>query len=159
MSTEQPEVKRSHEVRIHIDRLPHESANPTTADALYALGKVREHHELYREAQGDHEDAPVPRGQETIHLTEDEHFYSAEDHKKGIKIIVNARQETVYRHRLSYEQVVKLAFPTPPPGDIVGYTVTYYKGHEHQHEGTLTAGKSVRVCNGMIFNVTPTNRS
>ena len=148
-----------HHVRIHIDRVPHESPNPTTADALYCMGNVREHYVLYREAEGDHEDQPVPRGHEEVHLTEQEHFYSAEDHKKGIRIVVNAREEVVYRHRLSYEQVVKLAYPTPPSPEVIGYIVTYYKGHEHQHQGDLTAGSSVRICNGMVFNVTPTNRS
>lgn len=32
--------RRDREVRIHIDRQPHESPNPTTGAALYALGKV-----------------------------------------------------------------------------------------------------------------------
>lgn len=159
MSTEQPEVKRSHEVRIHIDRRPHESINPTTADALYALGKVREQHELYREVRGDHEDEHVPRGHEEIHLTEDEHFYSAEDHKKGIRIIVNAREDIVYRHRISYDKVVKLAYPTPPSPEVIGYIVTFYKGPEHHPQGDLTEGQSVRIQNGMVFNVTPNNRS
>jgi hypothetical protein len=148
-----------HDVRIHIDRVAHESPNPTTADALYALGKVREHHVLYREVEGDREDQPILRGQEKVHLSEDEHFYSAEDHKKGIRIVVNAREETVYQHRLSYDQIVKLAYPTPPSPEVIGYVVTYYKGPEHQHQGDLTSGKSVRICNGMVFNVTPTNRS
>lgn len=154
------EAEHRKEVRIHIDRRPHESPNPTTGDSLYALGKVQDHHHLYREVQhGDEEDQVVPRGQEVIHLIEDEHFYSAEDHKKGIKIIVNAREKTVHRHRLSYEQIVKLAYQTPPSENTIGYTVTFYKGHEHHHEGHLESGENVRVHNGMIFNVTPINRS
>jgi len=148
-----------HDVRIHIDRVRLESPNPTPSDALYALGKVREHYELYREAQGDHEDQHVPRGREEIHLTEDEHFYSAEDHKKGIRIIVNAREEIVHRHRLSYDQVVKLAYPTPPSPEVIGYIVTFYKGPEHHPQGDLTEGMSVHIRNGMVFNVTPNNRS
>ena len=50
-----------HSVRIHLDRQAHESPNPTTGEALYALGAVPEHHELFREASGDREDEPVPR--------------------------------------------------------------------------------------------------
>ena len=153
------QAEHRQEVRIHIDRVQHESPSPTTADALYALGKVQDHHHLYREVHGDQEDQVVPRGHEVVQLIEDEHFYSAEDHKKGIRIIVNAREEILYRHRLSYDQVVKLAYPTPPSGDVIGYTVTYYKGHEHQHEGHLTEHQTVHIRNGMIFNVTPINRS
>lgn len=150
---------QDHGVRIHLDRRPYESPNPTTGEALYVLGKVHEGFILYREAQGNHEDQPVPRCDEAIHLVEDEHFYSAEDHHKGIRIIVNAREEIVHHHRLSYEQVVALAYPTPPSREVIGYNVTFYKGHEHKPEGHLTAGQRVRICNGMIFNVTPINRS
>jgi len=146
-------------LRVHIDRRPHESPNPTTGEALYALGKIHEGFVLYRETQGNHEDHLIVRGHEEIHIVEDEHFYSAEDHKKGIRIVVNAREEIVYHHRLSYEQVVKLAYPTPPSDEVIGYNVTFYKGHEHKPEGHLTAGQRVRICNGMIFNVTPINRS
>jgi len=153
------ETETHRRVRIHIDRVPHESHNPTTGDDLYALGHVHSHHHLYRQVQGDHEDQLVPRGNEKVHLTQDEHFYSAEDHKKGITIVVNTRDEKVYRHRLSYEQVVKLAYPKPPAPDVVGYRVTYFKGHEHNHKGELRPGQSVRICEGMVFDVTPTNRS
>lgn len=146
-------------IRVHIDRVERESPNPTSADALYDLGKVREHYHLYREARGNQEDQLIPRGPEEIHLVQDEHFYSAEDHKAGIRIVVNARQETVYQHRLSYEQVVKLAYPTPPSNEVIGYNVSFYRGHEHKPEGHLTAGQTVRICNGMVFNVTPINRS
>jgi len=155
----QSEGVEHHRVRIHIDRVRHESEDPTTHDALYALGKVHKHHHLYREAKGDHEDTLIGRGPESILLKEDEHFYSAEDHNKGVRIIVNAREEIVYRHRLSYEQIVKLAYPTPPSPEVIGYIVTFYKGHELHHQGDLTEGKSVRICNGMVFNVTPNNRS
>jgi hypothetical protein len=30
-----------HHVRIHIDQQPYESPNPTTGEALYALGSVK----------------------------------------------------------------------------------------------------------------------
>ena len=153
------EAEGHHRLRVHIVRRPHESPNPTAGEALYALGNVREGFILYREAQGNHEDQAVPRGNEEVHLTEDEHFYSAEDHKKGIRIIVNAREDTVYKHRISYDQVVKLAYPTPPSPEVIGYIVTFYKGPEHHPQGDLTEGQSVRIRNGMVFNVTPNNRS
>ncbi len=46
-------------IRIHIDRQPYESPNPTTGDALYALGAVAQQNELFREASGDHEDGLI----------------------------------------------------------------------------------------------------
>jgi hypothetical protein len=72
------EAKKEHEVRIHIDRKPYESPNPTTHSALYLLGKVQAGYELFKEVQGDHEDDAIPNDAGTIHLKEDQHFYSAQ---------------------------------------------------------------------------------
>jgi hypothetical protein len=48
-------------VRIHIDREPYESHNPTTGEALYKLGGVAEHHDLFLGEVGDHEDELIER--------------------------------------------------------------------------------------------------
>jgi hypothetical protein len=74
-------------------------------------------------------------------------------------IIVNAEQRTVESDDVLYEQVVKLAYPTPPsPG--TRYTVTYRKAKEPNHEGSLAPGQSVEVRKeGTIFNVKTTGKS
>jgi len=59
-------------VRIHIDQKSYESSNPTTGEALYALGKVPAGLQLYREVGGDKEDRPIPNIPETVHLKDDE---------------------------------------------------------------------------------------
>jgi hypothetical protein len=151
--------KRDQEVRIHIDRHPYESPNPTTGAALYALGKVPAGFQLYREARGDQEDEPIHNDNEKEHLTPDEHFYSKEGHHKGFDIIVNAEKHHVDKKRASFEQIVKLAFPTPPPGQNVLFTVTYYNGPKANPEGILTAGQTVKIKNEMVFNVKATDRS
>ena len=46
-----------------------------------------------------------------------------------------------------------------PAGPDVTFTVTYHRGPSQHPEGTLTAGDSVKVREGMVFNVTPTNKS
>jgi len=151
--------QRDHAVRIHIDRHPYESPNPTTGAALYALGKVPEGFQLYREVQGDKEDEPIDNDNEKEHLTPDEHFYSKRERHKGFDIVVNAEQHHVEKKRISFEQVVKLAFPTPPPGQNILFTVTYYNGPKANPEGVLTAGQIVKVKNGMVFNAKATDRS
>jgi len=150
--------KREHEIRVHIDRHPYESPNPTTGAALYSLGKVPAGFQLYREAKGDTEDEPIHNDGEKEHLTPDEHFYSKEGHHKGFDIIVDANQEHVNTKRVSYEEIVRFAFPTPPPG-ILMFVVTYYNGPKANPEGKLTAGHKVKVQNKMVFNVKATNRS
>src|ERR1700722_3282862 len=69
MPEKQPESK--HEVRIHIYQHQYESPNPTTGDALYALGRVPHGLVLYREVSGDREDLAIKNGPEVVHLKED----------------------------------------------------------------------------------------
>ena len=157
--TENETKKHEHETRVHIDRHPYESPNPTTGAALYALGKVPAGFQLYREAKGDTEDEPIHDDGEKEHLTPDEHFYSKEGHHKGFDIIVNAEQHHENKKRISFEQIVKLGFPTPPPFQNVLFTVTYYNGPKSNPEGIMTAGQTVKIQNEMVFNVKATDRS
>lgn len=144
-----------HEVRIHINREPYESPDPTTGAALYVLGKIGPHQELFREVGGDHEDEPVSNDHAPIRLTRDEHFYSQRD----FHIIVNARPKVVTERVLSFDQIVKLAFENPPAGPNIMFTVTYRNGPPKNPEGTLLEGQSVRIKDKMVFNVTPTDKS
>jgi hypothetical protein len=153
------EKKRDRLVRIHIDRHPYESPNPTTGAALYILGKVADGFQLYREATGNEEDEPIHNDNEKERLVQDEHLYSRKEPHKGFDIIVNAEQHHVEKKRVSYEQIVRLAFPTPPPGGNIHFTVTYYNGPKANPDGTLTAGQTVKVKNEMVFNVKATDRS
>ena len=147
----------THEVRIHIDEKAYESPNPTTGAALYALGNVKPGMELFREVTGDREDSEVDNGPESVHLKQDEHFHSGKP--KVYKIIVNGRQKEVSTKTLTFDQVVALAFNPVPSGPNVQFTVTYRKGPRKNHEGSMTEGETVRIKDGMIFDVTETNKS
>jgi hypothetical protein len=75
-------------------------------------------------------------------------------------VIVNGRRKEVHRHRLTFEQVVALAFPTAPPGENIIYAVTYRNSGDPKHpEGSLVAGGSVKIKDGTIFDVTATDKS
>ena len=77
-----------------------------------------------------------------------------------VTIIVNGTPKTVARNaELTFDEVVRLAFPNPQTGDDVQYTVQYTRGHGDKPEGTLVEGQSVKVKDRMEFDVTPTNRS
>jgi hypothetical protein len=54
---------------------------------------------------------------------------------------------------------VSLAFPAGTSGANTIYTITYRRGHGQKPEGTLVDGQSVKLKDGMIFNVTPTDKS
>ncbi len=79
---------------------------------------------------------------------------------KTVTIIVNGRVKTVPKNeQITFDQVVALAFPNPPTGDGVQFTVQYTRGEGNKPSGALVEGQSVKVKEGMEFDVTPTNRS
>jgi len=75
-----------------------------------------------------------------------------------VRIVVNTREYSVPKGKITFDQVVKLAYPTPPGPDTV-YTVSYTKGPHENPTGTLVEGQSVEVRDGMVFSVSATNRS
>ena len=82
-----------------------------------------------------------------------------ETQKKQVTIIVNGRPREVEKTELSFEEIVRLAFPNATFGPDFEYTVTFSKGPNAKKEGTLTAGQTIKVKDGMVFNVTETNKS
>ena len=84
-----------------------------------------------------------------------ENSENAPGHNKPVQIVINGQSHTVTQQRISYEDVVRLAFPAGP-FDIT-YSVDY--ANEHGQDGTLTKGESTKVREGMSFNVIKSNRS
>src|ERR1039458_6006430 len=142
-----------HEVRVHIDEKPHESPNPTTGEALYKLGHVQPGYDLFGEVRGDKEDPVVENDAEPIHLREDEHFHSGPAVPRKFTIIVNGQKKVVAARTVTFDEIVKLAFPTPPTGANILYTVSYEDGPRVNPQGSLKEGQTVEVKNRMIFNV------
>lgn len=83
----------------------------------------------------------------------------ADKHHKEITIVINGTSKTVEKERLTFDEVIALAFENPPTGDGVQFTVQYSRGHSDKPKGTLVEGQSVQLKEGMEFDVTPTNRS
>lgn len=83
---------------------------------------------------------------------------SGHGHDKKITIIVNGREKVVEKEKLSFAEVVALAFDTPP-GEGTIFTVTYRRADQHPEIASLVAGQTVKVKNGTTFNVTTTNKS
>jgi len=81
----------------------------------------------------------------------------APGHNKSYSIIVNGRPRTVTEHKLTYLQVVQLAFPGEQPTATIVFTVTY--SNPHGKDGPLVEGKDVPIKDGMIFNVRKTDQS
>jgi hypothetical protein len=143
-------------VRVHIDQHAYESPNPTAGSALYELAHVQADFVLLKEVEGDREDELVPRDGQEMHVHEDEHFHSAPA-KPGVTIYVNTDPFPWDRPKISYDEVVKLAFPNGPFGGDVRYSVMWTK--PDGQEGALRIGQSVMVVNEMTFDVRNADKS
>ena len=142
-------------VRIHINREPYQSPDPTTGEALYILGGIPKHEKLYREVgEKDKEDILVLREEAHVHLEKDEHFYS----QKVFSIFVNSDEHDVDKKEISYAQVVDLYLGSggKPSNE---YLVKYSHGPVENPSGTLTPGQNVVVKDGMRFRVAGTGKS
>ena len=122
-------MSEKHEVRVHIDRTPYRSPNPTNGESLYALGKVKAGCDLYQEVHGDEEDRLVPNCKEQVRLNEDEHFYCRPLHKRVFSILVNGREKEVDHKVVSFSEIVALA-KLPGNANTI-FTVTYSNGRHH----------------------------
>jgi len=69
------------------------------------------------------------------------------------KVIVNGREESVEANKLTYDEVVRLAYPHDGWWHEVLQTVVYHKGPSPKRDGCLAPKESVRLKDGMIFNV------
>jgi len=79
---------------------------------------------------------------------------------KEVTIIVNGRDKVVEKKEITYEEIIVLAFGSYETDPNIEYTVTYSKGNNsHKPKGILEKGESIMVKEGMIFNVTRTDKS
>ncbi len=84
----------------------------------------------------------------------------ADDVKAGkeLTVVVNGRPRAVSAKELSFDDAVELAYPGGPRGDNWVYTVGYRRAHGDK-SGSLTAGDTVKVKDGMVLDVTQTDKS
>jgi hypothetical protein len=88
---------------------------------------------------------------------------SAREHDKDPKtvtIVVNTKEKIVEKNKeISFEEIVSLAYDgNPPTGPYIEFTVMYRRGQGNK-DGSLVAGKTVKVKEGMVFSVSATDRS
>lgn len=82
-----------------------------------------------------------------------------QENKKIVTIVVEATPHQWPKDDISYEELVTLEFPNYPQNPQTTYSVTYKRGHGNKPEGILSPGGTVKVKEGMVFNVTETGQS
>ena len=75
-----------------------------------------------------------------------------------VEIFVNTRPKNVHHGKISYSELIALAFPgeTIPEGANITITYSLPKGNK---DGTVIIGSDVEVHKGMVFNVKRTDKS
>ncbi|TRW14839.1 multiubiquitin domain-containing protein [Glacieibacterium frigidum] len=78
---------------------------------------------------------------------------------KPVKIIVEGTEHEWPNGEISYAEVVTLEVPDYAQHPEITYSVRYKRGQGNKPEGVLVPGASVKVREGMIFNVSETGQS
>lgn len=91
-------------------------------------------------------------------MKEQDHENDALGQNKEITIFVNGTPEIWKKKTISFDEVSKLAFEIPPYGVNTEYQVVYSEAHGNK-EGTLAQGQSIKVKEGMQFDVSATDKS
>ena len=126
-----------------------------SAANIRLYGNIPGDHELVLDSKGDRliDDDDVvrlkPKGVERI----------LSRPAKMICIIINTVEEYVPQGKITFEDLVKLAFPDTIITPNIEYTVSYQKGPQNKPEGSLVAGESVKLKKGMVFHVSETDKS
>jgi hypothetical protein len=127
--------------------------------ALYTLAQVGKDEAIFLEVRGGEDRLIEPDALIDLTAPGIERFIKAPKPAVTFEIIVNARPRVVNDKRVTFEQVVQLAFPGPHGGNIV-FSMTYQHGASSPHSGELGPGGAVDVKKkGTIFNVTKTDKS
>jgi hypothetical protein len=79
--------------------------------------------------------------------------------KKLVTIYVEATPHEWPKEDITFSQVVALEFPDFEQHPEFTYSVKYKRGQGEKPEGILNPGGSVKVKDGMIFNVHQTGQS
>lgn len=127
---------------------------------LYELGEVSPEEAVFLEVRGGEDRLIEPGDRIDLDAPGIERFITTSRTNKGFVILVNSVEETVPDKHVTFEQVVKLAYPDAPTETNVRFSMTYRKAVSIPHAGELGEGGSVQVKNhGTIFNVTRTVQS
>ncbi|GAB1342132.1 multiubiquitin domain-containing protein [Gemmatimonas sp.] len=129
------------------------------AAAVYQLAAPGDDEGVFLDVRGGTDRLVAPH--ETLDLAGGgvERFVTARKPPTEFNIVINGRHRTVTDPRVTFEQIVQLAFPDQPAEPNAVYSMTYRHAASAPHAGEVAAGGSVQVKNGTVFNVTKTIQS
>ena len=127
------------------------------ATELRRIGEIDDAQDLFLDSE---KDRPIPDdGVVRVHKEGVERIRSRDPEDKEIDIILNGEQVTVENGKLTFSELAKLAFPNLFGKELICFTVSFTRGPKRRREGVLLEGDKVRVIEGMVFNVSATDKS
>ena len=78
---------------------------------------------------------------------------------KVFHLVVNGEQKTWDEKKISFAQVVKLAFGVYEDNPQVVYSVTYKRGDDSKPEGSMVKGDTIVVKDNELFHVSKSGES
>lgn len=130
-----------------------------TGAEIRKLGNILHDDEIFLGVKKPWKDEPIPDDKQVnLARPEIEHFYSKEKCVEVI-IIVNGEPKKWDRKKISFREVIILAFGSYDENPNIVYTVAYEDGPKENPEGSMTKGTEVCVKNKMIFHATATDKS
>jgi len=129
-----------------------------TGAQIRKLGSILHDDEIFLVIKG-WPDEPIPDEKE-VNLARPglEYFYSKEKCIEGA-IIVNGESKKWDKRKISFKEVIILAFGTYDENPNIVYTVAYEDGPKENPEGSMIKDTEVFVKNKMIFHATATDKS
>lgn len=118
---------------------------------------IPDDHRIWKDIIDDLDD-PITED-EIVVIKDGDRFFTKTPEPTTFVIIVNGSKHTVAARIVSFEDIVAIAFPVPPAGSELIYTVSYNRASGPRPVGTLRAGETITIKNGTIFNVTATDKS
>lgn len=121
------------------------------------LGHITQYEDIFLAVKKPWEDEPIlDDKQVNLARPEIEHFYSK---GKEVIIIVNGTPHKWTKTKISFKEVIVLAFGQYIDKPTMVYTVAYEDGPKQNPEGSMFVGQEAFVKNKMIFNATATDKS
>lgn len=128
-----------------------------TGAEIRNLGKIPADDEIFLSTKKPWEDeAIVEDTKVNLARPEIEHFYSK---AKVVIIMVNGTPHKWTKEKISFKEVIVLAFGQYIDKPTMVYTAAYEDGPKQNPEGSMFAGQEVFVKHKMIFNATATDKS
>lgn len=128
-----------------------------TGAEIRRLGNIPKEDEIFLAVKKPWEDEPIP-DDKSVNLArpEIEHFYSK---AKEVIIVVNGTPHKWTKEKISFKEVIVLAFGQYIDKPTMVYTVAYEDGPRQNPEGSMFVGQEVFVKHKMIFNASQTDKS